>query len=221
MTRRLWAEGIGTGLLLYLIVGSGLAVDDLGGEGVAALFAHAVVVGAGLAVIIALFITVSGAHFNPAVTLAAWRTGMIERRQAGGYVAAQLGGGLVGVVVAHLTFARAAVDIATVARPGLGRPLAEFVGTFVLVAVILVLVRTERSSAIPVAVGAWVAAIVFGTSSTGFANPAVTLTRPFTESFTGIAPRWVPLFLVAQLAAGLAAAAAVDSLFPDRRKETA
>lgn len=195
----LLAEGLGTGLLLFVVVGSGIAVERLGGDPAAGLFVHGAVVGAGLAVLIALFLSVSGSHLNPAVTLAMWRSGRASGRRAGGYVVAQVLGAVGGVVAAHVTFDVSPVSVAAVDRSGVGRPLAELIGTFVLVAVILVLVETDRSHSIPVAVGAWVAAIVVATSSTGFANPAVTVARLLSDTYTGIAPQWVPGFVLAQL----------------------
>lgn len=205
MKASLLAEGLGTGLLLYVVVGSGIAVERLGADPASGLFVHAAVVGAALAVLIAMFISVSGSHFNPAVTLAMWRSGRATGRLAGGYVVVQLAGAVIGVVAAHLSFEVDPVSLAAVERSGAGRVLAELIATLVLVAVILILVDTGRTTSIPAAVGAWVATIVVATSSTGFANPAVTVARIFSDSYTGIAPRWVPGFVLAQVAgAGLA-----------------
>jgi glycerol uptake facilitator-like aquaporin len=202
MKREIAAEGVGTALLLYVIVGSGIAAERLGNDGATQLLAHAVVVGLGLAVLIALFQTVSGAHFNPAVTLAFWRSGETAGRVAIGYGFAQVFGALLGVAAANFSFGLGMLQAATTDRGGTGSILAEFLSTFVLVLVILALVRTDRAHAVPVAVGAWVAAIVFATSSTGFANPAVTISRALTDTYTGIAAASVPGFVVAQLAAG-------------------
>lgn len=221
MRRQLLAEGVGTGLLLYVIVGSGIAAETLTGDGGVQLFAHAVVVGLGLGVLIAMFQTVSGSHFNPSVTLAFWRTKELQPGPAAGYVMAQVLGGTLGVILANLSFARPAVSISGTARSGAGLIVAEAMATFVLVLVILALVRTERSSLVPAAVGAWVAAIVFATSSTGFANPAVTMSRILTDSYTGIAPSSVVAFLVAQLLAGLGAASAAIHLYPKTAPQTA
>lgn len=217
MRASLWAEGLGTGLLLFVIVGSGMAVDSLGADTTSGLLAHALVVGMGLAVLIAMFITISGSHFNPAVSLAMWRIGRLSPRALGAYVATQMLSAVAGVLAAHATFAGEMIQVATVARPGLGRVLSEGIGTFVLVALILVLVRTDRLAVVPAAVGAWVATIVFGTASTGFANPAVTVARLLTDTYTGIAPRWVPMFLVAQVLGALAAVFVTDRLL---REET-
>ena len=214
MSRRLVGEGLGTALLLYVIVGSGIAAETLGSDPAVMLLAHAVIVGLGLGVLIALFQTTSGAHFNPSVTLGFWRTGTLRPSTGAAYVGAQLVGAIVGVVAANVSFEYDAVSIASTTRSGAGLLVAEFVGTFVLVLLILGLVRSERSSLIPAAVGAWVATIIFATSSTGFANPAVTVARMFTDTYTGIDPGSVALFVAVQLGAGLAAAQVSVALFP-------
>lgn len=209
------AEAIGTGLLLFVIVGSGVAAERLSADGAVQLLAHALVVGLGLGVLVLLFQTVSGSHFNPSVTLVFWRTGGVSGPEAIRFVGAQLLGAMVGVIAANLTFNLAAATISTQERAGLDLILAEAVATFVLVLVILALVRTGRASAVPAAVGAWVAVIVFATSSTGFANPAVTIGRVFTDSYTGIAPASVIGFVVVQLLAGVAAAPVARVFYPD------
>lgn len=221
MTRQLSAEAMGTGLLLYMIVGSGIAAETLGVDPGGQLLAHAIAVGLGLAVLIALFQTVSGSHFNPSVTLAFWRDGTVDSGAALRYVVAQLLGAVVGVITANLTFDKAMISISSTTRTGVGLAVAEAIATFVLVLVILALIRTDRPQAVPAAVGAWVGAIVFATSSTGFANPAVTIARMFTNSYTGIDPGSVLAFLVAQVAAGLAAAALANQLYPQRSAERA
>lgn len=176
MTRRdVSAEFVGTGLLLYVVVGSGLTLDRLDGDPTAGLFFHAVAVGLGLAVLIVLFAVVSGAHFNPAVTLAVWRRRGIDGVAALQYVAAQTAGGVVGVALAHLTFDRGLFLVSGTSRVGWG-PMG-----------------------IGPAVGGWVAAMIFASSSAGFLNPAVTLARTLTDSYTGIAPSSAPGFIAAQL----------------------
>jgi glycerol uptake facilitator-like aquaporin len=220
LSRKSVAEGLGTGLLLYVIVGSGIAAESLGGDRAVQLLAHALVVGLGLAVLIALFQTTSGSHFNPSVTLAFWATRRVERRTALGYFVAQLLGGIAGVVLANVTFDLPALAVSATARDGFGQVTAEAVATFVLVLVILCLVRAGRDGAVPAAVGAWVAAIVFATSSTGFANPAVTIARTLTDSYTGIAPASVAGFLAAQLLAGLAAALVAPLFDPEAKSRT-
>lgn len=219
MKRETAAEAVGAGLLLYVIVGSGIAAERLGNDAAIQLMSHALVVGLGLAVLIALFQTVSGAHFNPAVTLAFWRSGEITARVAVGYGFAQLIGAILGVAAANFSFGLGMLQSATTDRGGAGLIFAEFLSTFVLVLVILALVRTGRAQAVPIAVGAWVAAIVFATSSTGFANPAVTISRALTDTYTGIAAPSVPGFVIAQLAAGAITVPIARFLFPEPARQ--
>jgi glycerol uptake facilitator-like aquaporin len=214
MRSRLLAEGLGTGLLLFIVVGSGIAAQGLGQDPGTQLFTQAVVVGLGLAALIAMFQPISGSHFNPAVTLAFWRSGDITTGEALRYVVTQLAGAVLGVIAANFTFGVASVSVSETVRSGIGLVTAEAIGTFVLVLSILLLVRTARAGLVPAVVGAWVAAIVFATSSTGFANPADTIARVFTDSYTGIAPASVLAFVAAQLLAGLLAALIVPALFP-------
>ena len=216
-TRPLVAEGLGAGLLLYLIVGSGIMVERLGTDGTSQLLAHSVAVGVGLAALIALLGSVSGAHFNPVVTLGFVATRSFDLASAGLYVVAQVVGAIAGVALANLTFGDPAFTVSTRVRDGLGVPAAEFVATFVLVLLILGLVRSGAIRAVAPAVGAWVAAIIVATASTGFANPAVTTARTLTDTFSGIAPASVGWFLVAQFLASLAAAATAIFLFPIRQ----
>jgi glycerol uptake facilitator-like aquaporin len=215
MTKPVLAEAVGSALLLYVIAGSGIAAETLAGDSGVQLMAHALAVGLALGVLIAMLQTVSGAHFNPSVTLAFWQTKTVSGSEATRYVTSQVVGAAIGVVAANLSFEEAVVSISTTTRSGIGVAFAEAVATFVLVLVILALVRTHRSGAVPVAVGAWVASAVFATSSTGFANPAVTLARVLTDTYTGIAPASVPAFLAAQLIAGLAAAGLALVIFPE------
>lgn len=221
MTRELVAEGVGTGLLLYVIVGSGIAAETLSADGAVQLLAHALIVGLGLAVLILLFQSVSGSHFNPSVTLAFWREGAMPADRAIGYTVAQLVGAVAGVTLANLSFGLSAVSISTRVRDGLGLVVAEGVATFVLVLLILALVRLGRVTAIPAAVGAWVAVIVFATASTGFANPAVTISRALTDTYSGIAPASVAWFLVAQVVAALLAVPVARTLYPTQSNKTA
>lgn len=214
MTGRLLGEGVGTALLLFVIVGSGIAAETSTSDQGLQLLAHALAVGLGLAVLIALFQTVSGSHFNPAVTLAFWRTGDVSGAVTLRYIAAQVGGAILGVAAADLTYGNQAFVMSANERSGVGLVAAEAVATFVLVIVILALVRTGRAAAVPAAVGAWVSAAIFATASTSFANPAVTVGRMFTDTYTGIHPSSVGGFVVAQVVAGFAAAALAPTLFP-------
>lgn len=213
MTGKITGEALGTALLLYVIVGSGIAAETLTSDQALQLFAHAAAVGLGLGVLIAMFQTVSGSHFNPAVTLAFWRTGMMGRAESVRYVSAQIAGAIIGVAAANLSFGEQVIAIASTSRDGIGQIIAETIATFVLVLVILALVRTNRPGLVAPVVGAWITAAVFATSSTGFANPAVTVARIFTDTYTGITPASVPGFLTAQLIASFLAAAAALLLY--------
>jgi glycerol uptake facilitator-like aquaporin len=213
----LLAEALGTGFLLAVIVGSGWAVARLGAAPASQLFIHAVIVGLGLAVAIAVFFPFSGAQFNPAVTLALVMRREVDARSAARLVFAQGIGGLVGVLFANITFGSDLASISSTDRSGLGPYGAEVFATFGLVLVILVLLDTRREGAIPVAVGAWVATIIVATVSTGFANPAVTIARMFTDSYTGIEPLGVPGFVVAQLVGSVLAVWTARALSPDRK----
>ena len=214
MRRDVLSEGLGTALLLFVIVGSGIAAESLSSDRGVQLLAHSVIVGLALGALIDMLQSISGSHFNPSVTLAFWRSGGLGFSDAFAYMAAQVLGGIVGVILANVTFGLPAVLVATTTRSGFGSVVAEAVATFVLVLIILSLVRSGRVGHIPAAVGAWVAAVVFATSSTGFANPAVTVARMLTDSFTGIAPVSVTGFLAAQILAGLSAALVAKSLYP-------
>jgi len=204
------AEAIGTALLLWAIVASGIAVTRLpvtrDGSLVLQLTVHGLAVGLALLLLIALLGPVSGAHLNPAVTLAAVLVARLPRSRAAGYVVAQLAGGVVGVAAANLTFGLPAIGLSVRARDG-GMLLASELGaTLALVLLILLMVRGGRSPrAIAAGVGAYIAAAIVLTPSTSFANPAVTLARTLTDTFTGIAPASVAGFVAAQLTGALAA----------------
>ena len=210
------AELLGTGFLLAVIVGSGWAVQQLGAAPASQLFVHAVIVGAGLAVAIIVFIPLSGAQFNPAVTLALLIRRQLDAAAAAQIVGAQFIGGFIGLILANLTFASELVSMSSIDRGGAGRLAGEVFATFGLVLVILVLIDTRRESAIPAAVGLWVTTIIVATVSTGFANPVVTVTRAFTDSYTGIEPRSVAPFIIAQLFGSLLAVGAARVLTHDR-----
>ncbi len=203
------AELLGTALLLWAIVGSGIAVTH-DGPLIAQLFPHAVAVGLALAAIIVMLAPVSGAHLNPAVTLAAVLLGYLPRARAASYVVAQVVGGAIGVMIANLTFGLPAVALSVNGRDGIPLIASEAAVTAVLVLLIFLMVRAGRSSgAIAVSVGAFIAAALLFTSSTAFANPAVTLARMLSDTFTGIAPASAPGFLGGQLVGALSAVALV------------
>jgi glycerol uptake facilitator-like aquaporin len=203
------AELVGTALLLWAIVGSGIVVTH-DGPLIAQLFPHAIVVGLALAALIMMFAPVSGAHFNPAVTLAAVLLGGLPRRRAAAYVAAQVSGGTLGVLVANLMFGLDAVTLSGRDRSGIVLASSELVATLVLVLLIFLMARSGRSSiAIASSVGAYIAAALIFTPSTAFANPAVTIARTLSDTFTGIAPASVPAFVAAQLVGAIVAAGLV------------
>ena len=203
--RKLAAEALGTGFLLATVVGSGIMAETLAGGNVAlALLGNTIATGAILAVLILIFGPVSGAHFNPAVTLAFLIRREIGARDAAVYVAVQIAAGLAGVLVAHLMFGEPAFAASAKARTGIGQWTAEFVATFGLVATILGTVRF-RPDAVPYAVGLFITAGYWFTSSTSFANPAVTIARSLTDTFSGIMPAHAPGFVLAQLAGAAAA----------------
>jgi glycerol uptake facilitator-like aquaporin len=203
--RRLLAEGLGTALLLAIVIGSGIMGDRLAGGNVAiALLGNTLATGAGLVVLITLFGPLSGAHFNPAVTLAFALRREISWATAGAYVLVQLIGGVLGVWAAHAMFAEPILQISTKLRDGPAQGFSEFVATFGLVAAILGSIKF-RPEATPMVVGLYITAAYWFTASTSFANPAVTVARSLSNTFAGIAPSSAPLFIAAQLVGALAA----------------
>jgi glycerol uptake facilitator-like aquaporin len=208
------AEALGTAFLLATVIGSGIMGERLCGGNVAiALLANAIATGAGLVALILTFGAISGAHFNPAVTLADATQGGLPWREVPLYVVAQMAGAFAGVAVAHVMFGEATFSASTHVRAGLPEVVSEFVATFGLLSVIWGCVR-RRASAVPFAVGAYITAAYWFTSSTSFANPAVTLARGFSNTFAGIRPASVPGFVVAQLLGAGAATAAFRWLVP-------
>ncbi|HVY47950.1 MAG TPA: MIP/aquaporin family protein [Minicystis sp.] len=205
LARRAAAEAVGTALLLATVVGSGIMGERLAGGNVAlALLANTLATGAGLVALILTFGPISGAHFNPAVTLADASQRGLALRDVPVYVGAQTVGAFVGVAVADVMFGEPAFAASRHARAGGAQMLSELVATFGLVAVIWGCAR-RRASAVPFAVGAYITAAYWFTSSTSFANPAVTLARAFTDTFAGIRPVDVPGFVGAELVGAAAA----------------
>jgi glycerol uptake facilitator-like aquaporin len=199
LSRRLAAEGIGTALLLAAVVGSGIMGERLAGGNVAiALLANTIATGATLAALILTFGPVSGAHFNPAVTLADAAQRGIAWREVLPYVVTQITGAVAGVAAAHLMFGVALVQVSQHARAGGAQMLSEFVATFGLVSVIWGCSR-RRPDAVPMAVGLYITGAYWFTASTSFANPAVTIARMLTNTFAGIRPADAPGFIGAQL----------------------
>jgi glycerol uptake facilitator-like aquaporin len=214
LARRLVAEALGTALLLAVVVGSGIMGERLaGGNAAIALLANTLATGAGLTVLIVVFGPISGAHFNPAVTLVFLVRREIGASAAAAYAAAQVVGGVLGVWTAHAMFAEPIWQVSRKLRDGPAQALSEFVATFGLVLTILATLRF-RPQATPAAVGLYIAAAYWFTASTSFANPAVTLARSLSDTFAGIAPSSAPAFIAAQLAGALAAAVLCRWLLP-------
>jgi glycerol uptake facilitator-like aquaporin len=220
ISKRLVAEALGTALLLATVVGSGIMAEKLAGGNVAiALLGNTIPTGAILVVLITVFGPISGAHFNPAVSLVFALRGELSWTVIGPYVVAQIIGGIVGVLAAHVMFDLPLWQISTTERSGPGQWFAEFVAAFGLLITILgCLKRTPQS--IPLAVGLYITAAYWFTASTSFANPAVTIARALSDTFAGIAPSGVIAFIVAQLAGAVAALAISQWLFTEERQAT-
>ncbi len=216
--RRLAAEALGTAILLMAIVGPGILAMKTGGNVAMGVMAVAAAVFAVLAGLIAMFAPISGAHFNPAVTLMVAALGDLKWKEAPGYVAAQLVGGCLGVIITNLMFELPAVTLSTSVRTGPGQWLGEFVATFGLFATIWGIARI-RPNALPLAVAGYVFGAVWFTSSTCFANPAVTAARALTDTLTGIRPVDVLPFIACQLVGAAAATAFFQWLIPPQVAE--
>jgi glycerol uptake facilitator-like aquaporin len=221
LARRMTAEATGTALLLAAVVGSGIMGERLaGGNAAIALLANTLATGAMLVALILTFGPISGAHLNPAVTLAdAWQGGL-PWREVPGYVAAQVAGAFGGVAVAHGMFGEPVFSVSRHVRAGAAQIFSEFVATFGLMAVIWGCARL-RSSAVPFAVGAYITGAYWFTASTSFANPAVTLARSASDTFAGIRPVDAPGFILAQLAGAAAATLLFRWLVPSLPKDAA
>jgi glycerol uptake facilitator-like aquaporin len=217
LAQRAFAEWLGTAFLLAAIVGSGIMAANLaGGNAALALLCNTLPTGAILTVLILTFAPVSGAHFNPAVSIALALRGELAAPTLGVYIAAQISGAIAGVWAAHLMFELPLWQLSATARTGIGQWFAEAVATFGLLLTIFGC-SAGRPAAVPYAVGLYIASAYWFTSSTSFANPAVTLARGLTKTFAGIAPSDVPGFILAQFAGAALAVAASLALFPARR----
>ena len=213
LTRRLAAEALGTFFLVMAVVGSGIMAENLAGGNVAlALLCNTVATAAILVVIITIFVSVSGAQFNPAVTLVMLLRGHIEGRVALLYVVVQIASGCLGAVAAHLMFGLEPIQLSATARTGSGQWLGEFIATFGLIATILGCLRF-RPEALAASVGLYIGSAYWFTSSTSFANPAVTIARALSDTFSGIAPADAPVFIVAQILGAVVAAYLFGWLF--------
>ncbi|MFN8052138.1 MAG: MIP/aquaporin family protein [Acidimicrobiales bacterium] len=215
LARRLLAEALGTCLLVVAVVGSGIMASRLSPNDVGLqLLENAAATAAALVGLILVFVHVSGAHFNPVVTLVERWLGAISTADALAYSAAQVAGGCIGSVVANAMFSRPAFEVATTHRSSGALWLSEVVATVGLLLVIHGCVRTGRRDAVPYAVGIWIGGAYWFTSSTSFANPAVTVARMFSDSFAGIAPSSVPMFVVMQVLGAALAYGLVRVLYP-------
>jgi glycerol uptake facilitator-like aquaporin len=226
LSRRLVAEFTGTGLLVAVVVGSGIAVTRLTTDGALRLLVCSLVTGMGLAVLIVVFAPAGGAQFNPVVTGSDWALARGTPRAYGAaeavaVIACQVTGAIGGAALADAMFAEPVLAVSGTHRAGAGVVLGEVVATAGLLLVIVALARTGRSQHAPWAVGAWIGAAYWFTSSTSFANPAVTVGRALTATYAGIAPSSVPAFTAAQVAGGLLGAGLAVVVFPERRHAAA
>lgn len=219
--RRVVAEGVGTGLLVTVVVGSGIAASALSPNDVGLqLLENAFATALGLAVLILMLGPVSGAHFNPVVSAVDWWLGRrvgagLTLRELAAYVAAQVVGGVAGAVLANLMYAKAAVSWSTTDRSTGPLWLGEVVATAGLVVLIFALASSGRAALAPVAVGAYIGSAYWFTSSTSFANPAVSIGRAFSDTFAGIAPGSLPGFIIAQLFGAIVGVGLLAVLYPD------
>ena len=214
LPRRLAAEALGTAFLLAAVVGSGIMAQRLAGGNVAlALLGNTLPTGAILVVLILIFGPVSGAHFNPAVSLAFALRGELPWRDTGGYLVAQLAGAVVGVLAAHVMFDLPIWQTSTTVRAGVGQWTAEFIATFGLLMTIFGCIA-RAPGAVAHAVGLYITAAYWFTASTSFANPAVTLARSLSDTFAGIAPAGAPAFIAAQLLGALVALPVARWMWP-------
>src|ERR1700759_1046934 len=222
LVRRALAEFLGSAFLAATVIGSGIAPANLSpGDTGLQLFENAAATAAGLFTFILMFGPISGAHFNPVVSLVDSALGGLRRRDLLAYVPAQVAGCIVGAVVANAMFGLDAISIATTHRASPSHLFAEVVATLGLLLVIFSLARPPRGALAPAAVGAYIGAAYFFTSSTSFANPAIDVGRMFSDTFAGISPASVPAFVVFQLVGGAVALAAIRVLYPDVTHEEA
>ena len=213
--RRLAAEFLGSAFLAAVVIGSGIAAQQLSpGDVGLQLLENALATAAGLYAVILMVGSISGAHLNPVVSFVDAAFGGMSWRDAGAYLPAQVSGCVGGAIVANLMFSQPAVRLSTAHRASGAHFLSEVVATLGLLLVIFALARTDRRSSTPAAVAAYIGAAYFFTSSTSFANPAITVGRMFTNTFAGIAPSSAPVFIAAQLVGALAAVLVLRSLYP-------
>jgi arsenate reductase len=222
LSRRLLAEFLGSAFLAAIVIGSGIAAQQLSPNDTGlALLENSAATAAGLFAIILMFGPVSGAHFNPVVSLVDAAFGGLAWRDALAYIPAQIAGCITGAIAANGMFALAAISISTHHRATGAHLFAESIATLGLMLVIFSLARSGRGTTAPAAVGAYIGAAYWFTSSTSFANPAISVGRIFSDTFAGIAPASVPAFTLAQLAGGVVAIGVIRALYPDVTPEEA
>jgi glycerol uptake facilitator-like aquaporin len=213
LARRVAAEGLGSFFLFACVIGSGIMAENLShGNDAMALLGNTLPTGAILFVLITMLGPISGAHMNPAVSLVAASRGELRWAHAGAYILAQLAFGIIGAWAAHLMFDLPTLQLSVKARHGLGQWAGEFIATFGLILTILGTVKYRREW-VPASVGLYITAAYWFTSSTSFANPAITVARSVTNTFAGIAPHDVPYFIIAQLLGAASAAVVAGWLF--------
>ena len=216
LQRRLLAELLGSAFLAAIVIGSGIAAQQLSPGNIGLeLFENAAATAAGLFAIILMFGPVSGGHFNPVVSLVDAHFGGLTWADALAYIPAQITGCILGALAANAMFAKALATISSHHRASPAHVFSEIIATLGLLLVIFALARTRRGASAPAAVGAYIGAAYFFTSSTSFANPAISIGRMFSNTFAGIAPASVPAYVIAQLAGGVVAIATIRALYPD------
>ena len=217
MSRKLLAEAIGTGLLIVAVIGSGIMAERLTDIVALQLLCNAIATGGALVALILIFAPVSGASFNPVVGIVGIFTGEATIRDTAFYAIAQTVGGCVGAVIANLMFDLDAINISEKVRSGSGILLSEVVATVGLLVVIYGTIRAQRANLVPITVAAWITGAYFFTSSTSLANPAVTVARSLSNTFAGIAPESVPMFVLMQLIGAMLAVATIKFVFGEPR----
>ena len=217
MSRKLLAEAIGTGLLIVAVIGSGIMAERLTDIVALQLLCNAIATGGALVALILIFAPVSGASFNPVVGIVGIFTGEATIRDTAFYAIAQTVGGCVGAVIANLMFDLDAINISEKVRSGSGVLLSEVVATVGLLVVIYGTIRAQRANLVPFTVAAWITGAYFFTSSTSLANPAVTVARSLSNTFAGIAPESVPMFVLMQLIGAMLAVATIKFVFGEPR----
>ena len=217
MSRKVLAEAIGTGLLIVAVIGSGIMAERLTDIVALQLLCNAIATGGALVALILIFAPVSGASFNPVVGIVGIFTGEATIRDTAFYAIAQTVGGCVGAVIANLMFDLDAINISEKVRSGSGVLFSEVVATVGLLVVIYGTIRAQRANLVPFTVAAWITGAYFFTSSTSLANPAVTVARSLSNTFAGIAPESVPMFVLMQLIGAMLAVATIKFVFGEPR----